>query len=60
MDKTLTVGGDCTDTKLVGEVKNLSGSIDAKFIKAVEKLMEKHKVNYVHLFWDRWSFEKEG
>ena len=60
MGKTLTVGGDYTGTKLVGEVRNLSGSIDAKFIKAVEKLMEEHKVNYVHLFWDRWSFEKEG
>ncbi len=58
MKNGLTVGGDYTETRLVGEVKNIAGTVDTEFINAVERLMEEYKVNYVHLFWDRWAFDK--
>jgi len=49
--------GEYTDTKLVGEIKNISGNIDKEFVKQLELLMEKHQVNFVQVFWNRWALE---
>ena len=51
----LQIGGDYTDTNLCGEIKNATGRVDVKFIKALEKLMEKYRVNYVQLYWSKWK-----
>jgi len=41
-------------TGLCGEIKNTDGHTEPRFTKAVEKLMLKYKVNYIHLYWKRF------
>lgn len=48
----LILGGDFEDTNLCGEVNSKGGVVKPEFIKAVEKLMEKHQIIYVQLYWD--------
>jgi len=43
------------DGEICGEVKNVTGEIDAKFVKAVKDLMRKHEINYVHFYWAKFS-----
>lgn len=51
----LQIGGDYTDTALCGDVKNASGAVQPKFIKAVEKLMKKYEINHIHLYWGKFK-----
>lgn len=54
-EKGFYLARDFRDTELVGEIKSATGIVDPKLIKAIERLMAKHKVNYIHLFWGRFK-----
>ena len=43
------------ESNLIGEVKNIPGYTDKEFLKEMERLMEKHKVNYVQLYWNHFK-----
>ena len=48
-----------TGSRLSGEVKLASGTVNIEFLKAIEALMEEHKISHVHLYWDRWEVEAQ-
>ena len=54
-EEGLVIGGDYKDTELCGEIKSATGVIEPKFIKTLEKLMLKYKVNYIHLYWSKFK-----
>lgn len=43
-------------TDLIGELSSASGRIDAEFVRELEALMIKHKVNKVSVSWTRFDF----
>ena len=53
--ENLLIGGNYTATGLGGNVGSMSGCVEPKFVKAIEKLMLKYKVNYVQLYWSKFK-----
>lgn len=39
---------------LTGEIKNVTGVVDIRFVEAVAELMIRHRINYVQLYWSKF------
>lgn len=54
---SLVIGGPeaVMPSGLSGDVKNVTGVVNYKFLEGIEKLMAKYKVNYIQLYWAKFD-----